>query len=96
MNIFSLKQQALMVLFVVGSFTANAEGDFTDITDGVDQSITAININPNCNGANGNIPNTMFTIEPGDDGVTVETSPSDLFIVSSSGGKFSCVGYFCY
>jgi hypothetical protein len=93
MNIFSLnKQQALMALFVVAvsticSFTANA-ADFTAITDGVDQSITAININPNCNGVNGKMPNTMFTIESGNDGVTVTTSPADLFIVSSSGGKF--------
>lgn len=94
MNIFSLnKQQALMALFVVavstiGSFTANA-ADFTAITDGVDQSITAININPNCNGVNGKMPNTIFTIESGNDGVTVTTSPADLFIVSSSSGTLS-------
>jgi hypothetical protein len=96
MNIFSFKKPALMVLFVVGRFTASADGEFTEITDGVDSSITKININPNCNGATGSIPDVIFTIEPGDDGVTVETSPSDLFIVSSSGGKFPCVGYFCY
>jgi len=78
-----------MVLFVVGSFTASADGNFTVITDGVENSITSISISPNCNDAKGNVPNTMWTIEPGDDGVTVETSPADLFIVSSSGGTLS-------
>ena len=96
MNIFSFKQQALMVLFVVGSFTASADGNFTVITDGVENSITSISITPDCRSAEGKVPNTMWTIVPGDGGVKVETSPADLLIVSSSGGKFSCVGYLHY
>lgn len=56
-------------------------GDFGDITE--------IEISSLCGGMSGNIPNTMWTIEPTTDATEVYMSPADLFDVSFNGGKLS-------
>lgn len=79
------------ILFVVTSDDVALADDVTDYTmmpidSGVVQNISDIRIDTSCTGIVGSAPNTLFTIFPSDgNGVTVQTSPANLFTAKTEG-----------